>query len=415
MIGLYNADSSFFSVEIEDVGIEKKIISQDIISLTVTEEIQKASSGTLSLFDPNANYPRLLRMGMKVKIAWGYKDVDTNIRTALALVKNPQEMGGSMVREGMTGYIMAPSGSGSQDGRIQYNCNFIGTEWSKTKEQKVYTTGDKTSVVVEIFTRMGVSFWDIMFEKGSERIQEDTQILQWESDFKFLQRCARDWHCIFRVGATPSGLLYGMFVDHDKFNLVQFNKEVTGASYGNSIYLDYKWGLANVTSYSWQNHMGESGTGDNVRLVMINGKTTFIRYIAETETVKAYRFVPEKISDELKRRNSKGGISSMNDYMKWAMDVTDFGELVKKGIFVPYDETTAPQGIGYSVNLQMLGNPMITPPILAKFGKGFPDNLSNYMAPLFLSKVDHTIDKDGYRISAEAMDTLTYTGGSFII
>ena len=139
MIGLYNADSSFFNIEIEDVKIEKKIISDDIISLTVSEEIQKASSGVLKLYDPEAKYPSLLRMGMKVKIAWGYKDKDTNIRTALALVKNPQEIGGTLVREGMTGFIMSPSGAGSENGQITYNCNFYGTEWSKKKEQKIYT------------------------------------------------------------------------------------------------------------------------------------------------------------------------------------------------------------------------------------------------------------------------------------
>ena len=415
MIGLYNADSSFFNIEIEDVKIEKKIISDDIISLTVSEEIQKASSGVLKLYDPEAKYPSLLRMGMKVKIAWGYKDKDTNIRTALALVKNPQEIGGTLVREGMTGFIMSPSGAGSENGQISYNCNFYGTEWSKKKEQKIYSSGDKTSVVMDIFIKMGVTGWDIMFTRGSELVQGDTQLLQWESDFKFLQRCARDWHCIFRIGQTPAGTLYGMFVDHDKFNMVQFSKVVTGASYGNSVYLDYKRGLANVRSYTWQNHAGESGTGDNIQMVMINGQTTFIRRIAENETVKAYRFVPEKVGADLKRRNAKGGISSMNDYMKWALDVSDFNELVKAQIFVPYDETTAPQGIGYSVSLQMLGNAMVTPPMIAKFGKGFPDNLSNYQVALFLTKVDHTIDRDGYHMTAEAMDTLTYTGGSFII
>lgn len=415
MIGLNNADSSFFNVEISDVNVEKRIINDDIISLTISEELMKATSGSLVLNDPNASYPAILRMGMTVKISWGYKDVDTNIRSILATAQNPNEMSGALVREGMTAYIMSPSGSASENGQCTYNCNFYGTEWSKMSERKVYTTGNLSGVVNEVFTRMGVSEFDVLFQKGTEQIQKDTQVIQWESNFKFLSRLAREWHCMFRIGHTSGGRLYGLFVDFDKFNKVQFAKKVTGASSGNSIQLDYKIGVNNVRSYKWQNHAGESGTGDNIRIIQIGGQITFIRYVTENETVKAYRFVPERVDAELKRRNTQGGVSSMNDYMKWAINVTDFNELVNKQIFVKYDETTAPQGVGYSVSVEMLGNPMIMPPMITKFGKGFPDNLQNYMVGLFFTKVDHTIDKDGYKISAEAMDTLSYTGGSFIV
>lgn len=413
MIGLYNADSSFFSIEILDAKIKKPIISDDVISLTIGEEIQKASSGTLTLFDPHAKYPALLRMGMRVKISWGYKDVDTNVKSILATAKNPTEMTGAMVREGMTAYIMSPSGRGSESGVITYNCNFYGTEWSKSKEHIVYTKGNYSNVINEVFTRMGVMEFEILFSKGAELIQEDTQVIQYESDFKFIQRMAREWHCIFRIGYTSKGTLYGLFVDFDKFSSTQFSKRVTGASYGSSILLEYKGGVNNVRSYAWQNHAGESGTGDHVKIIQVGGQFTFVRYVAENETVKAYRFVPSLVSKELRRRNEKGGITSMNDYMKWALDVSDFGQI--KEYFVPYEESTAPQGVGYSVNIEMLGNPMITPPMIVNFGTGFPENLRTYQVAMFLTKVDHVISKEGYRITAEAMDTLTYTGGSFII
>ena len=418
MIGLHNADSSFFDINIDDVKVTKQAINDDVISLSIIEEVGKAASGTLQLYDPNLEYPSLLRMGMKLSITWGYKSADTSIEVLQAVKENSQEMQGSFQREGMTAYIMSPSGNGNSKGLSIYNCNFYGTEWSKTENRKVYGTGrSKYDVIVELFGNLKIVAYDIAFTRGSELITDDTQLLQWESDFRFLQRCARDWKCVFRVGYTPSGTLYGMFIDHDKFDLVQFNKITTGASFGNSIQLDWKWGLANVKEYSWQNHAGESGSGDHVNIQWINGKPTFIRYIAENETVRAYRFVPSKVTEELKRRGNTGGIASQTEYLKWATAQIDFNsmrELVTKGYFVPVDESTSPQGLGYSVNVKMLGNPLITPPIYAKFGEGFPHSLASSQFKMFMRKVEHVIDKTGYKINAEIVDTLTATGGSFV-
>jgi len=417
MIGLYNADSSFFNISSDDVALSKQVVNDDVIGLTIQEEIGKATSGSLQLNDPNNVYAGLMTLGIKLNISWGYKDADTSIRSVTASQKNPSEMQGTMVREGMTAYVMSPSGSGNENGHSVFNCNFYGTEWSKSQARKVYKAGTKSSVVVEVLRRMGVSFWDVMFERGHELITPDTQVLQWETDFKFLQRIARDWRVMFRIGYMASGRMYAMFVDFDKFDQVAFSKMVTGASFGNSIQLDYKYGLANVRSYKWQNHAGESGTGDHVKIVWVGGKPTFIRYIAEGQTVRAYRFVPSKITKELERRGNTGGISAQTEYMKWATMKVDFNsmrELVSKGYFVPVDVDTAPQGVGYSVNVEMLGNPLITPPMLCKFGEGFPDNLASYQFKIYLRKVEHSISKDGYRISAEAVDTLTLTGGSFV-
>lgn len=414
MIGIDNADSSFFSIYSPDVDLDYQVLSKDIVNFSITEEIGKTIAGNITLYDPNLMYSRLLRMGMKLWINWGYKSLDTNMRSVLALNENPLEMTGGLARENVTAYVMSPSGGGDEKGYSYFNCSFYGSEYSKKKWRQVYKVGTKYSVVQQVFLRMGIALMDINFIRGSEPITPDTQILQWETDFKFLHRIAREWRCIFRVGQTSVGLMYGMFVDHDKFSLSQFQSKTSGAAFGNSIHLNWKWGVANVRSYTWKNHAGEGGGGDHVKLVFINGKTTFIRYIAETEKVRAYIFRPEKITAELKRRNNQSGITSMVDYMKWALDVKDFQILIDKGYFVPYEESTAPQGLGYSVSLNLLGNPMITSPMECKFGRGFPDQFAGYQFKMFLRKVTHSIDRNGYNIQADAMDTLTYTGGSFI-
>lgn len=418
MIGLNNADNSFFVIDSDDLkfnlGIQyiTETIENDIIDFSIVEEIGKITTGTLNLYDPSRLYPSLFSIGLTLKLAWGYKEADTNLRTLLAQKENPEEIGGSFMREGMRAYVMSPSGKGDDKGVSTFSCSFYGQEFSKEKARRIYTVGTKATVVKDVFTRMGVVTSEVNFTRGSETIGEDTQIAQWETDFKFLQRMARDWRCIFRIGYTPAGTLYGVFVDHDKFNLTQFQKATTGAAFGNTIYLDWKYGINNVRSYEWQNHVGDSTGGAHVKMTVINGKTTFVAYIAETETVKAYRFAPEKITDELLRRHN---FKSRMEFMKWALSVDDFGVLVKKGYFVPYEESTAPQGLGYSVSVNMLGNPLITPPIEAKFGKGFPDVLDSRQNKLFVKKVTHSINRGGYTCSLEINDTLTYTGGSFVV
>jgi hypothetical protein len=415
MIGLNNADSSFFNIFSPDVPLDYNVLSDDIVNFSITEEIGKTMSGNLTLYDPNSVYSRLLRTGIRLWISWGYKDVDDNLRTLLAFNENPLEVSGVLARTNVFAYIMSPSGGGDDKGYTYYNCSFYGTEYSGTKIRKVYSVGTKASIVSEVFGQMGVRLFEINFRRGNETINRDTQITQYGTNFKFLQKYAREWRCIFRIGQNSAGLLYGMFVDHDKFVLSQFQKIVSGSAFGNSIHLNYKFGVANVKSYTWKNHAGEGGSGDHVKLVMINGKTTFIRYIAERETVRAYIFRPEKITSELRRTNQAGGLKSMNDYAKWALNVTDFQSLVgPDNYFVPYTESTAPQGLGYSVSLNLLGNPMITSPMEVKFGRGFPDNFNSKQFKMFLRKVTHSIDRNGYAIQADAMDTLTYTGGSFI-
>ena len=414
MIGLNNKDSSFFLVESGDVPANYRVLSPDITSFQLTEEVGKMISGNINLNDPNHDYAKQLRMGIKINISWGYKDLDEHPKTALALKENPQEMLGALARYGVSAYIMSPNGGGMADGRGFYSCGFYGSEYSKLSVRRVYRGGTRDAVVRATFAAMGVAIVETNFRRGREVLTGDTAVTQWESNFKFLHRLSREWRCIFRIGYTPSGQLYGMFADHDKFELTAFQRATTGAIAGNSIHLDWKWGAANVISYKWKNHQGGSGTGDNVRMIMMNGKVTFVRYIAQGETVKAYRFVPEKVTKQLKVRGATGGLPSMTDYVKWALNVTDFNELVRKGYFVPYNETTAPQGLGYSANVEALGNPMMTAPMYVKFGRGFPDVLASRQNRMYCRKVTHKIDRSGYKMEIEVIDTLTATGGSFI-
>lgn len=413
-IGLNNADSSFFKVTSPNVPLDQAIINEDVISLTITEEAMKATSGTLLLRDKNITWSTLLRMGVKLDISWGYKDVDTNIRSILTLKENPNEIIGSMSREGFKAFVLSPSGGGDSNGYSYYSCNFIGSEYVRKGTRRVYSSGTKADVVAEVMERMGIFDWEINFTEGKDKVKEDAQIIQHESDFKFLQKRAGQWKAVFRVGYTSLGTKYAMFVDFDKFDKSFFQKKTTGTFSGDSIYANWKKGTQNVISYKWKNHCGESAQGDNIQIVVINGKTTFIRYIAENEKVVGYRFVPDKVTKELDKTKRSGGLSTMVDYMKWALNTEDFDELVNEGYFVKQSMDTPPQGHGYSCIIEMLGNPRATPPLKVKLGNGFPDNLANEKYKMFARKISHRINREGYKMTVDAVDTLTYTGGSFV-
>lgn len=416
-IGLHNADNSFFQIDSADLKLDlRRVMKEDIIRLSIVEEVGKITSGNLVLNDPNIYYAKYLRIGVILQIGWGYKSIDDSYQSVLALKENPTEIGGSLAREGMEAYIMNPSGGGEDDGRGYYNCTFYGTEWSRRGDRRTYNNMTRAEVVHAVFDRIGVNsaLREVEFIRGSEKLGGDTQAVQWETDFKFLQRIARDWRCIFRVSYNSLGQKVGLFVDYDKFDGLAFHKAVTGATYGNSLYLDWKGPVSNVIRYTWTNHMGEAGTGDHIRIVWIKGRPVVTRYIAETQTFKAYRLNTEKIEKEMKKRGIEGGISAQYDLIRWALNEDDFNNLVKEGYFVPYDQDTAPQGLGYSLNVHMLGNPLVSPPLFVTLGKGFPDTLANKQSKLFVRKVVHTIDKKGYKIDAEIVDTLTATGGSFV-
>lgn len=416
MIGIYNADSSFFNIKSPSIfEISNKVLNADIINLTITEEIYKMSSGSLTLYDPNQIYSTLFKLGVVLEIEWGYKKLENPLINIFVNKENPNEIGGILSRKGTKFLVMSPSGSGDEKGYSEFKCNLYSTEYIKTENKKVYKTGTKQTVVQEVMTRMGILTQTIVFSNGNDLVSDSKQIVQHENDFNFLQRLALQNKCVFKIGHTPLGLLHGLFVDIDQFHKTDFYKKILGSEVrGNVKTLNWKKGIPNVISYTWQNHAGESGTGDNIMIVPDGkGQYTFIKYQAEGDSIVAYKFVPERVTEEIKRRKIQSGFTGTVDFVKWALNQGNFNELVRKGFFIRYEQSTAPQGLGYTLNVQMLGDPHVVPPMLVSFGAGFPDILHN-QSGFFIRKVIHTISKSGYRMVVDICDTLAYTGGQFI-
>lgn len=416
MLGIENNDSSFFNITSSSIPqIQNKILNQDIVSLSITEEIYKMASGTIVMEDPEQIYSTLLKFGAMVQIEWGYKRMDNPIYDLFVKTKSPSEISGIMSRKNRF-LIMSPNGSGDQSGHSEYNCNLYSMEYAKKESKHVYKSGTKQTTVQEIFSRMGVNSWTIIFTQGEDLVSDSQQIIQTETDFKFLQKKSLEWGCVFKITQTPEGLLHGLFVDRDQFHNSDYYKKSLGKEVnGNIKTLNWKKGIPNVISYTWQNHAGESGTGDNIQIVPDGkGQYTFIHYQAEGDKIVSYKFVPERITEELKRRAAVGGVSNQTEFVKWAMNQNDFGTLVEQGFFVRFEQSTAPQGLGYTIEAEMLGDPNVIPPLLVNLGSGFPDLFHNNSG-FFISKCTHTISKSGYKMHVTINDVLGYTGGQFLM
>jgi hypothetical protein len=308
--------------------------------------------------------------------------------------------------------LVSPSGSGNSAGVTTYNCNFQGSEVLKPSERRRYKAGlTRYGVIFEVFDRLEVLSFSINFESMTRTLSIDTEIQQNETDFRFLHRLANEWRCIFFIGTDTIGRKAAIFCDYKFAGGLGFEKLITGALIGSSVLLDYRKGVGNVRSYKWRHNIGESGTGDSVRIVIQNNKPVLFKSIATTDKVITYRFVPERLKDFLKRKKVLGDTVGLSQAYAKIMSANTFAQVEK--YFVEEYQTTAPQGKGFSLdNVELIGNPAIIPIMNLVLGNGFPDILvrKDRSIKFYVSKVEHSIDKNGYVTVLDAADVYTTFG-----
>jgi len=374
------------------------------------------NSGSIQIFDPEHYYSRIFTIGTPLDVSFGYAKKDLSPDFLLSKKENPNEMtgigGGS--RTGIKAYVTSPNGTGAANGVITFNINFFGREYLSKKQKRVFTGMSKGTLVRQLLTEIGCTFSEVKFTRENEVLNQNTQIFQRETNYKLLLRFAREWRGLFRISFNSAGQMVGLFISPGMIDLKTYPLQFSGAIAGNSIYLDYKGKVKNVISYSWKNQAGDGGSGDNVRMVMgANGKPTFLRYVTKGDTVKVYQLRPERIKNVLKKA---GDFTKRIALLKEWVGTSDFNKV--KQFFDPVDMPTAPQGLGYSLNIDMLGNPFMSPPLKVLFGDGFPTwfqprekiKSSNFYA----RKVTHTIDRSGYKMKLDVADAFTINGGSLL-
>lgn len=417
MIGIYNKDTSFFEVKnITKPGDKTVINNEDVISMSVTEEMGKMITGTITLNDPTHVYSRLLREGLKLAISWGYYDPDLSPFSLLQLKNNATEFSNLVARRTVIARIYSPSGGGGQDGRVTFNCQFqSGTEYGINTKKRVFQAGTKASIVQQILlTDMQIlpllQFVD--FARGTEIVTPNTAIrMDNESPFSFLVRYAREWGAVFRIAFTPEGLPAAMFVDASKVTKTKFNNLVVGGV-GDSNLFEWKGGVRNTLKYTWRKN--DAG-GDSVSVNYVNGKPEYTFKKAEDEKVTYWKLDFDAVKRYYKDR--KQSIPQLAEFTKKMLATDDFNDFVKRKFFVPATSTTAPQGAGYQLQVSTLGNPLHTAGNKASFGEGFPDMFKRTNASpitFWIRKVTHNINKEAYMSELEIVDGYTISGGSLV-
>lgn len=406
MIGILNGDSSFFEITSEDINLDELSISKNLISLSITEQKDAMTQGSLSFYDPDDIFSRILRTGVNIFVSWGYKN--SLLKTEIVNNKyNLDEINGSLVRRGLQGFISSPSGNGSSSGVITYNCNFTAYKFRGLEDSRIYSDGTKKDVITDVFDRIGVSQTKryIDFSVSTDRLDTERSVRQDETDFQFLSRLAREWQVMFAMGFSGDSEVVAIFMDT---NLIGNNKLPTWISNatGSSHAIGYKGNISNVISYSWTSNESENGTGSNTQLDFVDGQVVIKRFVTEQESIISYRLNTEKIRTAIQGAEIDG-VAAQTKFVKDLLSTKDFEQIEK--YFDPISSQTAPQGFGYRINAQMIGNPLFMPPNQVIINNGFPDRLGGSQTKYYIDKVTHKIDKSGYKMGVEIVDIFSYS------
>jgi len=401
MIGIENKDSSFFTIESTDISLNNKSYEKNLISLSITEKEGAMPQGTLSFYDPDDWFSKILRTGVSLKISWGYKKIGTSIDSLLAKKLNLDEISGSLIRRGLEGFVSSPTGAGGPNGQKTFNCNFTSFGFRGTDQSKLYTTGKKKDVISDAFDDLGITTKNIDFSLGDDSLTKDYGVRQDEPTFRFVNRLAKEWRCLFHVGYSPDGNSVGIFVDANKVGEPQYAYMLYNAV-GTSNIIGYMGELNNVNSYTWSSSESESGVGDNVRTDIVDGQIVFRRFVAEQEKTITYRLDLEKIQKVYKDVDD---LSSQIKITKELLSKKTFDQI--KHFFTPIESSTAPTGFGYRIKCNMIGNPLFGPPNEVRINNGFPERLGGTQSKWYVHSTTHNIDKNGYNMNAEIVDVFT--------
>jgi len=414
----FNKDNSFFKVESPDLDQEKsitKLANEEIVSLNVTEEIGSGFTGNLLMHDPNHYWSRVLRNGMELDIEFGYKKFTENIGGISGLDIDEQIRSGE--RTGLKAFIASPSGGGSENGVITYNLSFYSQHvFVQGKDNRVFDSNTRKDVIIELFNNLGISKPIIDFDTENTRLDTDSAITQWQTSFNMLFKLSFEWRSIFHTGFNGSGKAIGVFVDATKLADLRekgFFKDIFGLKGGVRTFFYNDAGRSNIKSYGWKHNVGESGQGDNVNLTLVNGKFITKRIDAKTQKVVTYELNMQKVKDQFKDKPLTEYTSTVIEAFK----KKDFEEV--KFAFDEIESSTAPQGMGFEIEIQAQGDPLIAPPMEAKFEGNWPSILMQSkdqlgaLTKFFVRKINHSFSKSqGYNTAISIADSYTINGSA---
>jgi hypothetical protein len=243
--------------------------------------------------------------------------------------------------------------------------------------------------------------------------------MQRENNFNLLTRLANKWKANFILGNNPDGKAIGLFVNKKNmgdFTVQQFIRKSTSFLAERTKELFYNSGSdSNVISYTWKDHVGDSGQGDGNTIQLVNGIPVHTNIVLPGQSVTTWRINPDKIRKKL---GAEASISDKINLTKELLSSTNFDQV--QWAFDQVQQETAPQGMGFTVECQMLGDPFLTVPYDVIFKKGFPYPLTQNQALIgkrtnfYIQKTNHSFSKgEGYRTSITVVDSYAVEGGAF--
>lgn len=372
-----NFDDLWWKIESSDMNTDI-IVSDRILSVSVTETMGQMDTCQISMLDPNLLYSRIFRNGVTFKLDWG---TVSDKRGAIEFLVN------------------SPSGSADANGKIVYNMSgqAMGDMLPK---RKYYDSGTKGSVVRDACDRLGCINIEVDFERMSEIVNDENKIAQWESDFRFLARLAEEYRCVFRVGYSKMGTKCAIFCEPSKLQNHLFSRIIAL----DSLHLEYGGGLANVEKYSWKDQSANASQGTSVQVRIIDGQVQFYRYIAEDQKIVSYRLNEEAVRAEYDEQET---FSDKSSFVRDVLSAKSFEEV--KRFFIEDTITSSPQGSGMTVNVHMFGDINVTAGQQVTFGQGFPDRIGASDSHWYVKSVTHSMSSSGYFCDLEIVDAYAIT------
>ena len=405
----YNNDQIFFSVKCKDFSDSRNALAltnENLIELSITEELGKLTSGIISLQDKSNIYSKIFRYGMEFELSWGYQKWNPALSGADI---------GSSYRKGLKAILQNPSGVGSTSGVIEYHIGFYSTEILAQKTVKVYDMGTKADVVRSLFRDLGISesnmFIKLDMEERTYKLSTENFIRQDENAFAFLRELAKRWHCTMHTGNDRNGQKMGLFVQTKQYNNEYTNLFLTkqGITKNEKTLYYMNGDLSNVDNFDWQNHIGDSGQGFFIKMDYVNGTYIFQRYQAETQKIITYKLNQPRV-DEYVREHAVQASALTEEIINAKNYDSRIGTKTVQYFFDKLTETTAPDGMGFTVNCERKGDPFMIPNLRIIFGDNFPSELminKKFNVPIYflVRKSIHTINANGYRTNSEIVDS----------
>jgi hypothetical protein len=395
---LYKRDTAFFDIKVG--GASVGLLNRHVKNIVIVEEVGKTAQGTINFLDRNLVISNLLHAGSEISIEWGYKSWDMGKLLTAPL----GEWRGGLSRT-IRGFLLSPGGGGDTGGNVNLSFEWIDYKGGRNKQKnKTWTQGTRHDAVRDVLESAGCIEVEIDFEGMNQSVSQAAPIRQDGTDQQTLVAWAREWNAIFSMGQTTLGIA-AVFISASKLARSGLAGKVAGA-YGNHRTFEYMTPEANVISFDWKQNIGENGAGDKVTIYTDDhGEMHMVKQPIPGQTTITYVLDQDAVNREMKTTPNVGEL---------VQDILTLRSLrpdILERFFKKQESTTAGNGIGYEINLQIIGDQSLTATGKAKFGGGMPGFFFNTDLDWIIRKVTHTISEKSYLTSVNIADAYSANGG----